>query len=132
MILVEKMLFLRHVPLFSKMAPSQLGRIANITQETVFPAGTEIFQQGSPANHLFLIVEGEVLIHQGESPLRTLQVKDSFGEMSIIEGEPRSASAKALNDCLMLCIGRQDFNELLFTHGEIAMALILTLTRWLR
>ena len=132
MIIFETMLFLRHVPLFAKMVSSELGRIATITQETVYSAGTRIVQEGEQGNRLYLIVDGEVLIHQGETNLSTLKPKDYFGEMSIIDGEPRSASATALSDCLCLCIDQKDFNELLAVRGEVALAVIHTLNRRLR
>ena len=132
MIVVEKMLFLRHVPLFSKMVSSELGRIAHITQETVYPAGTKIIQEGEQGDCLYLIVDGEVLIHKGETRLNILKSKSHFGEMSIIDGEPRSASATALVDCLTLRIDRRDFNELLSTRSQVAVEVIRVLNRRLR
>ena len=132
MIIFETMLFLRHVPLFAKMVSSDLGRIATITQETIYSAGTRIVQEGEQGDRLYLIVDGEVLIHQGETNLSTLKPRDYFGEMSIIDGEPRSASATALSDCLTLCIDQKDFNELLATRREVALAVIHTLNRRLR
>mgnify|MGYP001059052920 FL=1 len=132
MIVVEKMLFLRHVPLFSKMVSSELGRIAHITQETVYPAGTKIIQEGEQGDCLYLIVDGEDLIHKGETRLNILKPKSHFGEMSIIDGEPRSASATALVDCLTLRIDRRDFNELLSTRSQVAVEVIRVLNRRLR
>ena len=132
MIIVEKMLFLRHVPLFSKMVSSELGRIAHITQETDHPAGTKIIQEGEQGDCLYLIVDGEVLIHKGETRLNILKPKSHFGEMSIIDGEPRSASATALVDCLTLRIDRRDFNELLSTRSQVAVEVIHVLNRRLR
>ena len=132
MITVEKILFLRNVPLFSGMPPGELGRLAGIAEEVVYSAGSSIIGQGEHGDTMFLIVEGEVRIYRGEMELAVLKEKDYFGEMSILDGEPRSASVTALSDCLLLRISQADFHEILSGHFEAALAIIRTLTRRLR
>jgi HEAT repeat protein len=132
MIVVEKMLFLRHVPLFSNMATSELTQVASIAREVTYPAGSRIIQQGEHGDHMFLIVDGEVLIQRGETPLKTLGPRDFFGEMSIIDGEARSASATAATDCLLLRIDKDDFQELLTTYSSAAVSVVRALNQRLR
>lgn len=132
MIVVEKMLFLRQVPLLANMATSELTQVANITREVTFPAGSRIIQEGEQGENMFLIVDGEVSIRRGETPLKTLRAKDFFGEMSIIDGEARSASAIAEKDCLLLRIDREDFNDLLTTYNSAAISVIRALIQRLR
>jgi CRP-like cAMP-binding protein len=81
---------------------------------------------------MFLIVDGEVSIERGETRLKILGPKDFFGEMSIIDGEPRSASALAQKDCLLLRIDKQDFQELLSTYNSAAVSVVRALNRRLR
>jgi CRP-like cAMP-binding protein len=81
---------------------------------------------------MFLIVDGEVLIQRGQTPLKTLRPRDFFGEMSIIDGEPRSASAIAQTDCLLLRIDKEDFQELLSTYNSAAVSVVRTLNQRLR
>jgi CRP-like cAMP-binding protein len=81
---------------------------------------------------MFLIVEGEVLIQRGETPLKTLGPRDFFGEMSIIDGEARSASATAVTDCLLLRIDKEDFQELLSTYSSAAVSVVRALNQRLR
>ena len=132
MIVVEKMLFLRQVPLFSSMATSELTQVASIAREVTFHAGSRIIQEGEHGDSMFLIVDGEVSIQRGETPLKTLHARDFFGEMSIIDGEARSASAIANKDCLLLRIDRGDFNDLLATYNSAAISVIRALIRRLR
>lgn len=132
MITVEKVVFLRAVPLFSGLATSEIGRVAGIAEEVVFTSGSRIITQGEHGDSMFLIAEGEVRVHIGESQLAVLTRNDFFGEMSLLDYEPRSASVTALTDCLLLRIGQRDFQRVLFTRAEVAQAIIRTLTRRLR
>jgi CRP-like cAMP-binding protein len=132
MIIVDKILFLRRVSLFSKMTTEQLARLAGVASEAVYPAASRIIQEGEFGDRLFLIVDGEVLIHRGDTRLTVLKSEDYFGEMSIIDGEPRSASATAITDCLVLHLGHQDFKDILATNADVAWAVIRTLSQRLR
>jgi HEAT repeat protein len=132
MIAVQKMLFLRNVPLFSKMETSELTHVASITREATFPAGCRIIQEGEHGDHMFLIVDGEVLIQRGTTPVNKLGPRDFFGEMSIIDGEPRSATATAATDCLLLRIDKDDFQELLSTYNSAAISVARALNQRLR
>ena len=132
MIIVDKILFLRRVSLFSRMTTEQLARLAGAAPETVYPASSRIISEGEYGDRLFLIVDGEVLIHRGETRLATLKSEDYFGEMSIIDDEPRSASATAISDCLVLHLGRQDFKDILAVNADVAWAVIRTLSQRLR
>lgn len=132
MITVEKVLFLRHVSLFSTVPTRELGHIAAITEEVVQPAGSTIFTQGDQGDSLYLVVEGEVGIYFDGKRLNTIRERGYFGEMSILDDEPRSATAKAETDCLLLRIQRDDFNSILQAHFDAVLAIIKTLTRRLR
>ena len=132
MIVVEKILFLRHVPLFANMATSELTQVAAIAREVTYPAGSRIIQQGEHGDHMFLIVDGEVSVMRGETPLKVLGPRDFFGEMSIIDGEPRSASVTAQTDCLLLRIDKEDFQQLLSTYSSAALSVARALNQRLR
>ena len=132
MILVEKVLFLKHVSLFSRMSVGDLGRVAEIAEEVVYTASSNIFREGDYGDTLFTIVDGSVQIDRRSESLALLQTRDYFGEMSILDGEPRSASATAVSDCLLLKISQEEFHDILSTHFDTALAVIKTLSRNLR
>ena len=132
MIHVQKILFLKNVPLFSSMPPEELSHLASIAQEVVFPAGATIITAGDHGDSMFVIAEGDVSIHREGETLAEFTSQDYFGEMSILDGEPRSASVTALCDCLLLRIKQADFHQILSSRFEVALHVIQTLTQRLR
>lgn len=129
---VEKVLFLKGVPLFAGVPTRNLVQVAGIAGEVLCAPEEPIITEGEQGNAMFLIVEGEVVIHRGEHRLATLRVQDCFGEMSILDNEPRSASATATTDCLLLKVDQDHFHAILNQNADVAMAIIRTLTRRLR
>lgn len=129
---VEKVLFLKRVPLFAGVPARDLVQVAGIAEEVACEAEARIITEGESGNAMFLIVEGEVTIHRGPQRIVTLHPQDCFGEMSILDNEPRSASATALTDCLLLKVDQDHFHSILFQNADVALAIIRTLTRRLR
>jgi CRP-like cAMP-binding protein len=131
---VEKVLFLKSIDLFSQIPGEELSQIALITDEVTFDGGDEIFREGDPGQTLYFILEGRVRIHSAgvAEDLALLGERAVFGEMALLDSEPRSASAMAVDDVVCLKIERDDFNEILMEKGEIAQGIIKVLTRRLR
>ncbi len=131
---VEKVLFLKSIDLFSQIPGEDLSQIALITDELQFDSGDEIVRQGDNGQTLFLIIAGKVRIHaEGVADdLAVLGERGVFGEMSLLDNEPRSASVTAMTDVVCLKIERDDFNEILAEKSEIAQGVIKVLTRRLR
>jgi CRP-like cAMP-binding protein len=129
---VEKVLFLKSVDLFSKIPGEDLAQIAGIAQEVTFENGELIIQEGDMGDALFLILEGEVMIHKQAQPLSSLGERQAFGEMAILDHEPRSASVTAAKDVTCLKVDREDFYELMSEKSEIAYGIIRVLTSRLR
>jgi len=132
LITVQKILFLKNIPLFSKMPPEELGHLAGIAEEVVYSESDVIIREGDHGEEMFLIVEGQIEIHKGSESLAMLTRQDYFGEMSVLDGEPRSATATARADCLLLRIRQSEFYDILERHFNVALTIIHTLTRRLR
>jgi CRP-like cAMP-binding protein len=132
MIVVEKVLSLREVALFQRMPVRELTRIAAISEVVDCTAGERIFAEGDFGESMFVIVEGQVVISRGNLVLATLGEREYFGEMSLFDGEPRSATATAKVDSLLLEIRQQAFLEILSQHFEAALAVIRLLSQRLR
>ena len=132
MIAVEKILFLADVPMFEHVAASELAKVAEITDEVVVPAGEAVFREGDFGDALFIIVEGQIRITLRDRTIATLGDRQYFGEMSLLDGEPRSATARAEVDSLLLRIRQADFHRILARNFDTALAVIRTLSRRLR
>jgi CRP-like cAMP-binding protein len=129
---VEKVLFLKSVDLFRGLAGEELATIAEIAEEQPFAAGEPVLAEGEPGDALYLVVEGAVKVHRGEKQLAQLGVRDVFGEMAMLDPEPRSASVTVVKDTVLLKIGRDDFRDILQERPEIGIGVIQVLSRRLR
>ncbi len=129
---VEKVLFLKGVDLFDSIPGEELSHIAQITEEVELRSAQTVFREGEHGDAMYLIVDGKVKVHSGEKVLAELGAKQSFGEMSILDTEPRSASVTAMTDLTLLKIQRDDFTEILAEKPEISQGIIRVLTRRLR
>ncbi len=129
---VEKVLFLKSVDLFSRIPGEDLAQVAGIAQEVTFEKGELIIQEGDVGNSMYLIVDGQVMVHRLAQELTRLGEKESFGEMALLDNEPRSATVTAVSDVTCIKIEREEFYELMSEKIEIAHGIIHILTQRLR
>ena len=129
---VEKVLVLKSIDLFSQLPGEDLAKIALITEEIFHEAGHPIFEEGDIGDSLYLIVHGEVRVHSQGRTLVVLKDKDCFGEMAILDHEPRSAGVSALSDVSLLRISHDDFYDILADKIEIARGIFKVLSMRLR
>lgn len=129
--------FLKQSVLFADLEPSELLAIASICRKRNVPKGSILFYVDDPGNACYLVVEGKVkiVVNSGdgrEHILGILGASDLFGEMSLLDGHPRSASAVAVEDSSVLTIQREEFMHLLSVNPGIPMKLLAVLSRRLR
>ena len=129
---------LKGVDLFSELTEEQLAQLATLVIANDYARDeTIILEKDDSTRALFLIAEGEVKVYVTgtdgkETILSLLSRGDSFGEMSLIDGEPRSASVKAVQPTKVLIIRQEHFLELLKTTPELATGLLVQMSRRLR
>jgi CRP/FNR family cyclic AMP-dependent transcriptional regulator len=129
--------FLATVPLFRELDRQALRRFAELTREQRFAKGARIVREGDPGDALFIVRSGEVkveLIAQDgrEVILGVLGVGDHFGELSLIDGQPRSAHVVATVPSVLLVLRRGDFRKQVEEQPQVAWALLGELSRRLR
>ena len=129
---------LKGVELFSELNEEQLGMIANLVIVKNFNRDETVVLEGDDSvQALYLIATGSVQVYMTgidgrETILSFLERGDFFGEMSLIDGEPRSASVRTVTDAKLLVIHRESFLSLIRKSPEIAMALMSELCKRLR
>lgn len=129
---------LKGIELFSALDEDQLVSIASLARERKFKKGEKMIQEEeSDCQALYLIVEGEatvsILLSEGREVILSLLTKgDFFGEMSLLDGEPRSASVRAERDSLVVMIRRNDLLDLLRKMPDLSLSLLEQLSKRLR
>ncbi len=130
--LVQKVLFLKSAPLFQHLGGEDLEKIASISEERRFAKGSPVFAIGDPGDALYVVTRGSVKVHLGDKEIAVLRERDCFGEMAILDDQPRSASITAVEDVVCLMLRRDDFFALMEDHFEIVRGIIRVLTERLR
>ncbi|MGB3613850.1 MAG: cyclic nucleotide-binding domain-containing protein [Elainellaceae cyanobacterium] len=129
---IDRLLFIREVPLFKELRDDFLVRLASVMDEVGFPANQTIFSQGQEGRSLYIVVSGEVNVHIGDRTLAKLGKGACFGEMAVFDAEPRSASITTLERCDCLLLTQQQLYEAIDETPEIAINIIRLLSRRIR
>src|SRR5208283_1023144 len=129
--------FLATVPLLSQIPPGELQRFAEVTREKTYPKGSVILFEDDPGESLFIVRAGRVKVvlvaEDGrEVILGVLGVGDHFGELALIDDQPRSAHVIAMEDTTLLVLRREDFRQRVESTPAVAWALLTELSRRLR
>jgi CRP-like cAMP-binding protein len=111
------------LPLFSRVGKRQLRQIAKLATFTEFNPGEMIIQAGERGDAFYLILSGRARV-VGKPRARTLGIGDYFGEMALIDGEPRSATVTAASPLQAMMLPRRPFLKLLEQEPKIALALM--------
>lgn len=123
---------IRSVPLFSGFGDKELQRVFAIAKEVEFPAGKVIAKQGESGVGFHTIYDGEAVVTVDGVEHATLGPGSYFGEISLIDGGPRSATVTAKTDLKTISLTSWDFNALLDEYPELARELLIQLCRRLR
>ncbi len=131
---MERILFLRQVPIFGNLAPEDLEPIANLATERIFAPGDYICREGEVGDELFVIVEGQVRVARQTNgdvhTLRMLQVGEQIGELAILREQPRSASVIAEGTTVRTLVLRGDaLCAILRDRPQVALAMLAVLAQ---
>ena len=129
--------FLASVPMFSGLQRDELLKFAELTRERTYPKGSVILFQGDPGDSLYVLRQGRakvVLIGEDgrEVILGVLEPGGHFGELALIDDQPRSAHVIAMEDSQLLILRREDFRRRVEANPSVAWALLTELSRRLR
>jgi HEAT repeat protein len=135
--LMEQLLALKQVPLFSHLSLEQLEAIRQITREVEYLPNETIVKEGDAGGELFLLIEGKVRIYKDygtltERSVNTVYAVSYFGEMAAIDDEPRSATVVAAERSRMLCLDGESLKDLIRQMPEISFEIMRVLTARVR
>jgi CRP-like cAMP-binding protein len=135
---------LRRIPIFSSLSDAHVARLARLTTLRLCRKDENVFDEDEHGDFFFVILDGRVKIslmgipdrftrgYGREVVLSILGPGDFFGEMALVDDEPRSATAVALEDSELLCLHRADFQSALTDFRGVTTALLRSLTSRLR
>ena len=114
------------------MTDRTLEAIADLTSEVKFAPGQVIVREGDVGDTFYVITSGSAVVERNGSRLRELGEGDFFGEISLIDGQPRTATITANAQVQALALDRDDFQRLIDQHPSVRLELLMALTERLR
>ena len=129
---VDRLLFVRRVPIFKELRDDFLVRLASVMDELSFPPNYSIFRQGEEGRSLYIVISGKVKAHIGNRKLAEFAQGESFGEMAVFDSQTRSASATTLEVTECLELTQEQLYDAIEETPEIAVNIIGILSRRIR
>jgi HEAT repeat protein len=135
--IMERLLALKQVDLFANLGLEQLDAVHEATREAEYLPGEIVFREGERGEKLYLLLEGRVGVVKShgttnELQLATVSAVDYFGEMAILDNEPRSATVVALSHARLLTLDGASLKELILHMPEISFEIFRVLTARIR
>jgi CRP/FNR family cyclic AMP-dependent transcriptional regulator len=135
---------LKKISLFQDLDEKEIKQVVKLTVPKTFPAGSVIIQEGESGDSMYILCQGEVeitkrlgLVLDEETPNERIIIRLKaeervcFGEMSLLEDEPRSATVTALTDCFLMEMGRENFFNLIRHNSDMGCKILLRLAQLL-
>jgi len=128
---------LKAVPLFSSLPDEQLRMLMPVVSRKAVARSTTVITGGDSTDSLYIVISGRLKVMMSDAEgkeviLSILGPGEYFGEMGLIDDEPRSASVVAIESCELLYIAKRDFKKCLADNADMAMAVMRGLVRRLR
>jgi CRP/FNR family cyclic AMP-dependent transcriptional regulator len=127
--IVDKVLFLQNIDIFSHATTEELAFVGSIASEVEMPKGAAVFKEDDPSDAMYVIVKGRVRLHKGGQEILVAGEKEAFGTWALFDREPRIMSATVLEDVSLLKIDQEDFYDLLADHIEITQSIFRALVQ---
>ncbi len=109
----QRITALRKVPVLAGLSRARLGELARRAEEVEVPAGGYLTRQGALGTEVYVILDGRFVVRRHTRTVATRQKGDVFGEMSLLDGMPRTANVVAEKDSKVLVVHKKDFEQLL-------------------
>jgi CRP-like cAMP-binding protein len=128
----RKLELLKGVPLFAGLKRAELKEIGRLADEVDLPDGRRLTVEGRRADEFFVIIEGAARIERGGRTVKTLRNGDFLGEIALVDGGPRTATATTEGPGRYLVIGHREFHSLLERFPSIQIAVLRAMAQRVR
>ena len=129
---LERALALRGSPIFASLRPEELLALADLTTSVAFAAGARLCAEGDKGDRAWILTGGRVRVERSSHPVAELGPPECVGELSILDGQPRSATVIALDHVTAIEILADDLLDVLADDPAAVRALAQTLANRLR
>ena len=132
MLTIEKVILLKGVSMFSKTSEELLTEVAFILEEVELKPGEVVFEKGDVGESMYIIVDGQVRVYDEDKTINHLGEKEIFGELALLDPEPRSASVQAVEETRLFRLDRDTFFELMADNIGVVGGIMEVLCQRLR
>lgn len=129
---VEKVLLLQNVDLLSAARSEDLAVLASIAEEVLYAKGATVFEEGQPADGLYVVIRGELVLTREGVEVDRMGEKSALGAWDLTEGSPRVFGSTTADETLLLRVDRQDFYDLLLDYPELGQSMLKAMVRRFR
>lgn len=129
---IEKVAILKSVNIFAETPDHVLAAVAAIVGDLDIEPGETFITEGDLGNCMYIIIEGQVRVHSGDTTILTLGAGKSVGELAVLDPEPRAASVTAIEETRLFCINKDAFDEVMADRPEVAQGIIRALCQRVR
>ena len=126
------LMLLAQVPLFAGVGPEGLEEIGRIAREKDVPAGTVLTHEGRHEGYFFVVISGTIRIERGGRTINTMGPGDFLGEIALLDGGPRTATATTETSCRLLSLMPEQFHQLLEDLPTVQAAVLQSVGQHLR
>jgi len=128
---------LARVPLFERLSGGEIDKLEKLTSRRKLPSNTAVFFQDDPSDSLYVVLSGSAKVFRTSEDGRdrimtTLRAGDAFGELAMIEGQPRSATVQTLEETELLSLARKDFERFASEHPDFLYKLLQSMCERVR
>jgi voltage-gated potassium channel len=128
----QKLELLKAVPLFAELGARDLADVAKLTDEVDVRAGKVLMEEGRAGHEFFIIASGRVAVERGGQRIRDLGPGDFLGEIALVDGGPRTATATTETDTSLLVLAHREFNTLMAGYPAIRECVLRCLAKRVR
>jgi CRP-like cAMP-binding protein len=131
--LFERILLLKRSMVFSEVSTDDLRHVAQALEEERYFGGDRVFDIGDQGDHMYILVSGKIGLSLDEAPggkavFAVLGPGEHFGEMNLLDGLPRSATAQVLEDSRLLVLEKTRLHGLIMSYPEISLGMLRRLS----